>query len=303
MSLLSGFAHVSEISSGQPVGGVSGMTGHQAGTVHDPSAATANNVAADAVLMGGLCRDFTDSTLITGNGHAMGVLKLPLTGALLVSSRHGHWVVGTGSALWLVPHTTYKVRMLGKVSLRSLYLNPASTDQLPDRSCLLRVTPLMRELISETALISGPVPDRRAQVLVAALLEEFRHNGEGMAQLNAPRDPRLVRICTHIQQHLDDNTTLQEWAEELGCDPRTLYRLFVQELGMPFVQWRQHVRLLTAVDWLSEGKPVFDVAFDLGYQNQSAFTTMFKRNMGMAPSEFVRACRQEAAAAVQVASA
>jgi len=302
MMLLSGSAPPSEQRSDPLAQGALGLMGDAsaAAAAAKPGAAAwgdAPAVAAEDVLMGGLCRDFTDSTLITGNGQTMGVLKLPLTGAMLVSSRHGHWVVGTGSALWLVPHTAYKVRMLGKVSLRSLYLNPESTDQLPERSCLLRVTSLMRELISETAMATGPVPDRRARVLVAALLEEFRHNGTGTAQLNAPRDPRLVRICTHIQQHLDDTTTLQEWADELGCDPRTLYRLFIQELGMPFVQWRQHVRLLTAVDWLSEGKAVFDVAFDLGYQNQSAFTTMFKRNMGMAPSEFVRSCRSEPAPA------
>lgn len=256
--------------------------------------ASMSNYHADMeeVLMGGLCRDFTDSTLITGNGHEVGVLQLPLSGALVVSSTHGHWVVGTGSVLWLAPHTPYKMRMLGKVRLRSLYLNLESVQEISERSCMLHVTPLMRELIAEAAALSTRTGERRVRLLIAALLEEMRHNNIGAPQLPAPRDPRLVRICSHIQQQLDDTKTLQDWALELGCDPRTLYRLFVQELGMPFVQWRQHVRLRTAMDWLAEGKSVVDVAFDLGYQNQSAFTTMFRRNLGMAPSEFVRSCKQ-----------
>lgn len=248
----------------------------------------------EGVLMGSMCRDFTDSTLITGNGHTVGALKLPLSGAMLVSSTQGHWVVGAGNALWVAPYTPYKIRMLGKVSLRTLYLNADALDELPPRSCMLRVTRLMQELISESALHAGAEPDRRVRVLVAALLEEMRHLGDDVMEPPAPRDPRLVRICTHIQQHLDDTKTLQEWAREIGCDPRTLHRLFVQELGMPFMQWRQYVRLRTALEWLAGGKPVLDVAFDLGYQNQSAFTTMFKRNMGMAPSEFVRSCRGQA---------
>ena len=251
-------------------------------------------VETNEILMGGLCRDFTDSTLITGNGLTMGALKLPLSGAMVVSSTDGHWVVGTGSVLWIAPHTAYKLRMLGKVALRSLYLNADHMHGVPGQSCMLRVTPLMRELISEAAAGSANRGDKRARLLVAALLEEFRYIGPGKAQLLAPRDPRLVRICTHIQQNLDDSKTLQEWSAELGCDTRTLYRLFVQELGMPFVQWRQHVRLQTAMDWLAAGKPVFDVAFDLGYQNQSAFTTMFRRNLGMSPSEFVRSCARSA---------
>lgn len=253
-----------------------------------------NSIKVDTedVLMGGLCRDFTDSTLITGNGHDTGVLQMPLSGALVVSSPQGHWVVGTGSVLWIAPHTAYKLRMLGKVRLRSLYLNPDRVEGLSDRSDMLHVTPLMRELISEAASLSNRRNERRVRSLVAALLEELRHANSGKPQLLAPRDPRLVRICTHIQRQLDDNKTLQEWAAEFGCDPRTLYRLFVQELGMPFVQWRQHVRLQTAMEWLAKGKQVVDVAFDLGYQNQSAFTTMFRRNMGLAPSEFVKSCQR-----------
>src|SRR5690554_7283817 len=152
-----------------------------------------------------------------------------------------------------------------------------------------------RELISEVADLWSPQEDSRVALLLAALIEEMRHSNVGKSHLPAPRDPRLVRICTHIQQQLDDAKTLQEWALELGCDPRTLHRLFVQELGMSFVQWRQLIRLRTAMDWLAAGKPVVDVAFDLGYQNQSAFTTMFRRNLGMAPSDLVRARRRQVA--------
>jgi len=243
----------------------------------------------EKVLVGGLCRDFTDSTLITGNGHSMGALMLPVSGAVVVSSSQGHWVVGTGNVLWIAPYTAYKLRMLGKVRLRSLYLNPHYIEGAPERSAMLAATPLIRELICEAAMASDRQTDRRTRSLIAALLEEFRYSSAGMAKFRAPRDPRLVRICTHIQQHLDDPKTLQEWAFELRCDPRSLHVLFVQELGMSFIQWRLHIRLQTAMEWLLAGKPVFDVAFDLGYQNQSAFTTMFRRNLGMAPTEFARA--------------
>lgn len=248
------------------------------------------------VLLGGLCRDFTDSTLITGRGQEdVGVLQLPLSGALLVTSPQGSWVVDTGSVLWLAPHTPYKLRMLGKVRLRSLHLNLRNHGEIWAESRMLHATTLMRELISQVADLWSPLEDQRVSLLLAALLEEMRHNNAGRSQLPAPRDPRLVRICTHIQQQLDDVKTLQDWALELGCDPRTLHRLFVQELGMSFMQWRQHIRLRTAMEWLEAGKSVVDVAFDLGYQNQSAFTTMFRRNLGMAPSDFVKARRRQVA--------
>src|SRR3546814_80289 len=95
-------------------------------------------------------------------------------------------------------------------------------------------------------------------------------------------------LCMHIQEHLDDMKTLQEWAKELGYDQRTLHRLFMQELGMSFLQWRQQAKLLAALEWLAEGRQVLGIALDLGYQTQSAFTAMFRRNMGITPSDFVR---------------
>src|SRR3546814_10853476 len=103
-----------------------------------------------------------------------------------------------------------------------------------------------------------------------------------------PREKRLARNGMHIQEHLDDMKTLQEWAKELGYDQRTLHRLFMQELGMSFLQWRQQAKLLAALEWLAEGRQVLGIALDLGYQTQSAFTAMFRRKMGITPSDFVR---------------
>src|SRR5690625_2203343 len=55
---------------------------------------------------------------------------------------------------------------------------------------------------------------------------------------------------------------------------------------MSFVQWRQQTRLLAALEWLAEGRQVIDVALELGYQSQSAFTAMFRRNVGITPGEW-----------------
>jgi AraC-like DNA-binding protein len=120
------------------------------------------------------------------------------------------------------------------------------------------------------------------------LLEQINEASALPLHLPAPRDHRLARICTHIQEHLDDTKTLREWALDLGYDQRTLHRLFVRELGMSFSQWRQQAKLLTALEWLAERRQVLSIALDLGYQNQSAFTAMFRRNLGITPSDFIR---------------
>lgn len=242
-----------------------------------------------AVLGGSLSRDFADSTILSDHAHEMGQLKFALSGVMVVASTDGHWVVPPTRALWLPPNVRHRARMLGKVRMRSVFVNPDYSHGLPTRSCLLPVTPLFREVIAAVAAASATsAPSRRTRLLMDLLLEEVTEESAMPLHLPAPRDHRLARICTHIQEHLDDMKTLHEWARELGYDQRTLHRLFMQELGMSFVQWRQQAKLLTALEWLAEGRQVLSIALDLGYQTQSAFTAMFRRNLGITPSEFLK---------------
>ncbi|NYT60054.1 helix-turn-helix transcriptional regulator [Alcaligenaceae bacterium] len=239
------------------------------------------------VLAGSLSRDFADSTILTDHSYETGQIKYALSGIMVVSSTDGHWVVPPTRALWLAPHVRHRVRMLGKVRLRSVFVNPAFSHGLPARSCMLPVSPLFREIIAAVATAGfSAVPSRRIKLLMNLLLEEVSEESGLPLHLPTPKDHRLAIICTHIQEHLDDVKTLNEWSRDLGYDQRTLHRLFMQELGMSFGQWRQQAKLLTALEWLAEGKQVLAVALDLGYQNQSAFTAMFRRNLGLTPSEF-----------------
>ncbi|NYT44460.1 helix-turn-helix transcriptional regulator [Alcaligenaceae bacterium] len=242
------------------------------------------------VLGGSLSRDFADSTILSDHMHDMGQLKFALSGVMVVASTDGHWVVPPTRALWLAPKVRHRVRMLGKVQLRSVFVNPEYSHGLPTRSCLLPVTPLFRELIAAVATSSpSDARSRRTRLLMDLLLEEVSQDCGLPLHLPTPRDHRLATICTHIQEHLDDMKTLHEWAKDLGYDQRTLHRLFMSELGMSFVQWRQQAKLLTALEWLAEGRQVLSIALDLGYQTQSAFTAMFRRNLHMTPSEFLKA--------------
>ena len=63
-------------------------------------------------------------------------------------------------------------------------------------------------------------------------------------------------------------------------------RLFQRELGVSFSQWRQQAVLARAIPLLSQGRPLAQVARELGYQSQSAFSAMFRRAFGESPRAF-----------------
>jgi AraC-like DNA-binding protein len=60
--------------------------------------------------------------------------------------------------------------------------------------------------------------------------------------------------------------------------------LFLAETGLPFIHWRQRLRLLHAATLLGGGSSLTDAAFDAGYSGTSAFTAAFRRHFGFTPS-------------------
>ena len=101
-----------------------------------------------------------------------------------------------------------------------------------------------------------------------------------------PVDKRLKSLCDALIADPGAELTLQQWASQVGASDRTLTRLFERELGMGFAQWRQQVRLAHAAPLIARGVPLSQVAAELGYASQSAFSAMFKKIFGSSPSAF-----------------
>ena len=101
-----------------------------------------------------------------------------------------------------------------------------------------------------------------------------------------PAHPRLEKIVSGLIDNPADGRTLDAWARVAGASARTLLRLFRDETGLGFEEWRAELRVSTAIAWLSEGRRVTDIAFDLGYESPSAFIAMFRRRTGVSPRKF-----------------
>lgn len=80
--------------------------------------------------------------------------------------------------------------------------------------------------------------------------------------------------------------TLEQAAAHLSVSGRTLSRRFQRETGLHFSDWVRRARLLAALNALATGRSVLEVALDLGYDSPSAFSAMFRRVLGVAPSDY-----------------
>ena len=235
--------------------------------------------------------DYPAGAHLPPHRHARGQLVYGARGTMTVTvegnaarrggAQDGAWVVPPSQALWIPPRLTHAIGMTGAVEMRTLYLRGDVGGFLPDHPQVLIVGPLLRELILR--LMAGA--DRAGHV-TALILEELRAAPALPLRLPMPRDERLLRLCRVLLTHPGDPRPLPRLARLAGASPRNLARLFQTEVGMSFTAWRQQARLMEALRRLSQGAAVTDVALDLGYATPSAFTYMFRRALGVAPSRF-----------------
>ena len=56
---------------------------------------------------------------------------------------------------------------------------------------------------------------------------------------------------------------------------------------MSFANWRQQARLLLALEELTAGRSIIEVADSLGYASASSFIAMFKKAFGLSPRRYL----------------
>jgi AraC-like DNA-binding protein len=188
--------------------------------------------------------------------------------------------------VWIPPRVDHEVFLVGDVALRTVYVDASAAPRALDTCEVIDVSNLMRELIVTLGAIDRKKQAARYEMLSRALLEEMRAAPTLSLDLALPGDRRLRTLCEALLEDPGAALSLQDWAPRVGASARTLARLFQQQLGMSFGQWRQRVRLAHAAALVSVGTPLADVAASLGYESASAFSAMFKRALGRPPSTF-----------------
>jgi AraC-like DNA-binding protein len=242
---------------------------------------------AGEITVTGLKEDIRRPIVLDAHTHSDGQLVYAATGVMVVGSDVGYWVVPPTRALWLAPGVRHWARTSGDVRLRSVMFAHGASKPVLSESCVLAVTPLMREVIRVLAdRTAGTEMSARDSALTAVLLHELNELPVLPVHLPSLRESRLSVIERHVLAKPHDQISLASWAQKLNVDQRTLHRLFVRQTGMSYRTWLQQAHLLLALEWLADGQKVIDVAAGLGYNSQSAFTVMFRRNLGTTPAAF-----------------
>lgn len=236
----------------------------------------------------GLADEYPPGFVDPRHSHKRAQLLYASVGVTQVTTDNASFVVPPQRAVWVPAGVAHEVHCRGHVSVRTLYVDPQVRTDLSSTCRVLEVSDLLRELILEaiTLPIEYDVDGRDGRVM-ALILDEIARAPTIPLHVPMPQDARLMRICRTILADPAHGDTLDQWAKIAGMGRRTFTRVFRRETEMSFAAWRQHVRLMEALSRLATGHHVTTVAFDVGYNSPSAFTAMFRRAFGAAPTQYI----------------
>jgi AraC-like DNA-binding protein len=201
------------------------------------------------------------------------------------------YIIPPSRAVWIAPGARHAIHVLEDAQFRTLYIDASVTPAGWSGCRVIVVSALLRELVQALdAPANSPLQRAREERLTGLVLDEITHADIQALGVPMPHaqsgDKRLRSLCEAVLRAPADRATLTDWAAEVGASERTIARLFRDELGMSYQQWRQQAILAHALPMLSRGVPVSHVAASCGYASDSAFTSMFKSAMGQPPSQF-----------------
>lgn len=234
-----------------------------------------------------MAKEFPSGHLIPFHQHNRSQLLYASSGVMTVTTNIGNWVVPPLRAVWIPVLTKHQISISGRLSMRTLYIDPAFFPGPSDECCVITVSPLLKELILYAVGLPRIYPlGGQEERLLNVILDQICNMNTAPLELRIPVDERLKKIYKGLISNPGNNLTLEDWGQVVGATGRTLARHFRLETGMSFVQWRRQIRILEALRRLGMKEPVTTVAIELGYDSPSAFISMFKKALGKTPGQY-----------------
>jgi AraC-like DNA-binding protein/mannose-6-phosphate isomerase-like protein (cupin superfamily) len=121
----------------------------------------------------------------------------------------------------------------------------------------------------------------RIYLLLLSLLE----NSETLP-VSKSRDAAVFSdVVNYMKKSMTEFPTVHEIARNVGISQSGLKRIFQKYAGVSIHKYFLKLKLQCAADMLSDGASVTETAENLGFSSQGYFTKVYKRELGILPSQ------------------
>lgn len=114
-------------------------------------------------------------------------------------------------------------------------------------------------------------------------------------QVKGNNDALMDRVMNYMNEHLaDPDLNVEKLTADVGISRAQLHRKLKEIAGVSAGEFIRNLRLEQAARLIEEGQiNITQVAYSVGFCNQTHFSTVFKKHYGMSPSEYAETKRNE----------
>lgn len=114
-------------------------------------------------------------------------------------------------------------------------------------------------------------------------------------QVKGNNDALMERVMKYMNEHLaDPDLNVEKLTEDVGISRAQLHRKLKEIAGVSAGEFIRNLRLEQAARLIEEGQiNITQVAYSVGFNNQTHFSTVFKKHYGISPSEYAETKRNE----------
>ncbi len=98
----------------------------------------------------------------------------------------------------------------------------------------------------------------------------------------------VQKALGYIEDCFAQDVSLNELAQYVALSPYYFLRVFCAKVGMPPHAYLESVRIRHAQRLIRTGKPLAEIAIELGFSSQSHMTRGFKKIIGVTPGQYAR---------------
>ncbi len=120
--------------------------------------------------------------------------------------------------------------------------------------------------------------------------EILEHYAAALATCHRAPDTRIEKVTQYIKTHLSQTLSLEDLASLVYLNRSYLCSLFRQQMGESIQQYCTRLRMRQAEELLLDPSlRIEEIAVRCGYGNLSAFSTAFRRHLGVSPRAYRKA--------------
>lgn len=120
------------------------------------------------------------------------------------------------------------------------------------------------------------------------IIEKILEAKKGVGDINTSDvKGKIERVKRFAERNYHKRVCLKDVAALVYLSPKYLSRIFKQNTGMEFSEYKLEIKIKRAKEFLKKtGCNINQISYKLGYQNTESFTRIFKRITGYTPREY-----------------